>query len=279
MILRRDSNIYLSSMNTPDEFMQNLPEELRKIVRGYSWEENTVGWSESKVFQLTKDQDILYLKINDVESIFNLEKEKTILNWLIGLLPVPEVVFFEKAKKIEFLLLSGVKGEVSHTSTTKEEKRRNITILAEGLKKIHSINPENCPINNNPDKLLELARRRLEKGKIDPNKFDKRWADKSPEEIFEEMEKIKPKKYDLVFSHGDYCLPNVLVKDNHLSGIIDWPYGGINDRYFDLAAVTWSIGYNYGEEWIELFFKEYGIKAIDWDRIHFYQLLNEFFQQ
>jgi aminoglycoside phosphotransferase len=266
-------------MNTPDNLKKDLPEELFNIVDNYSWEENTIGWSGTKVFQLTKGQDVLYLKINEAKSIFNLEKEKNILEWLTGLLPVPEVVFFKRVKEIEYLLLSGVKGKVSHISITEEEKRKNITILADALKKIHSINPESCPINNNPDILLELARERLEKGKIDPDKFDKRWADKSPEEIFEELDKIKPKEYDLVFSHGDYCLPNVLVEDNQLSGIIDWPYGGLNDRYFDLAAVTWSIGYNYGEEWIELFFEEYGIKTIDWDRIHFYQLLNEFFQQ
>ena len=70
-----------------------------------------------------------------------------------------------------------------------------------------------------------------------------------------------------------------MIQNGKLSGFIDWPWGGINDRYFDLAAVTWSIGYNYGEEWVEPFFELYGIKDIDWNKIHFYQMLNEFFQQ
>ena len=168
---------------------------------------------------------------------------------------------------------------MSHKISTEEEKLRNITILAKGLRKIHSIDPSGCPFDNNPDRLIELVQQRLKRGRIDQSKFDERWTKERPSQLFEKLEKIKPRIYDLVFSHGDYCLPNVLVEKNRLSGIIDWPYSGINDRYFDLAAVTWSIGYNYGEEWVEFFFKEYGIKTIDWERISFYQMLNEFFQQ
>ncbi|MCG3225932.1 MAG: aminoglycoside 3'-phosphotransferase [Candidatus Heimdallarchaeota archaeon] len=266
-------------MSIVKDLIKNLPKELQQIIEDYMWEKNTMGWSGTKVFKLTQDKEILYLKINEPTSDFNLEKEKIILEWLAGKLPVPEVIYFEKKNNTEYLLLSEIRGIVSHKTSKDEEKRKNITILAEGLKKIHSINPSECPIDNNPDKLIELARARLKKGKIDSSKFDKRWSDKNPEQLFEELEKIKPKEYDLVFSHGDYCLPNVLVKKNQLSGIIDWPYSGINERYFDLGAVTWSIGYNYGEEWVKFFFEDYGIEDIDWEKIFFFQMLNEFFQQ
>ena len=136
-----------------------------------------------------------------------------------------------------------------------------------------------CPLNNNPDRLLEIARKRMEELSINPEEFDERWQNRSPQQLYEEILKNKPESYELVFSHGDYCLPNVMIQDSQLSGFIDWPYGGINDRYFDFAAVVWSIGYNYGEEWVQLFFEKYGIERVDWKRIKFYQMLNEFFQQ
>ncbi len=261
------------------ELPYNIPIELESVVKSFNWENKTFGYSGTFVFKLSRNQEILYLKINQPKSDFNLEKEKQILEWLNGKLPVPSVLYFDKLNNIEFLLLSEVEGFNSHMTKTDEEKITNIRILAEGLKMIHSINPKECPIDNNPDKMLSLAKARLQKGDIDPSRFDGRWKNRDPTELFEELLKIKPTKFDLVFSHGDYCLPNVIIRNELLSGFIDWPYGGINDRYFDFAAVAWSIGYNYGEEWIESFFKHYGIKEIDWDRIHYYQRLNEFFQQ
>jgi aminoglycoside phosphotransferase len=200
------------------------------------------------------------------------------LNWIKDKLPVPEVVFFSTFEGKEFLLISEIEGKVSFETSSDEEKRHNIRILAEGLKKIHETELSDCPINNSPEKLIQIAKNNLEERKIDNIKFDKRWRKKTPEELLQEILEIKPEKYDFVLSHGDYCLPNILIKDGELNGFIDWAYGGINDRYFDFAAVAWSIGYNFGEEWIKYFFEDYGIEEIDWDKIKFFQMLNEFFQ-
>jgi aminoglycoside phosphotransferase len=46
---------------------------------------------------------------------------------------------------------------------------------------------------------------------------------------------------DIVFSHYDYCLPNVLIRDNQVTGIIDWSGGGYIDRRFDLATALFSM--------------------------------------
>lgn len=46
---------------------------------------------------------------------------------------------------------------------------------------------------------------------------------------------------ELVFGHGDYCLPNVLVRGEHLSGIIDWSRGGYADKRFDLATALFTL--------------------------------------
>ena len=47
-----------------------------------------------------------------------------------------------------------------------------------------------------------------------------------------------PDEEDLVFTHGDYCLPNVMFQDGKLSGYIDLGYAGVGDRYLDFVAVT-----------------------------------------
>ncbi|MCG3258601.1 MAG: aminoglycoside 3'-phosphotransferase [Candidatus Heimdallarchaeota archaeon] len=257
----------------------NLPEELKEILKEFSFEVNNIGCSRAKVFKLFNDEKSLYLKINESSSIFDLEKEKIILEWVSQKLEVPEVIYFGKENDTAFLLISEIEGKVSHLTESDKEKRRNVKILAEGLKKIHSISTAACPIDYSTEKLLQKAKERMEKGNINSDDFDERWSDRSPEVLFEEVKKLKPTDFDPVFSHGDYCLPNILIKEGILGGFIDWSWGGVNDRYFDLASVIWSIGYNYGEEWVKYFLEDYGIENMDWNRLKFFQKLNEFFQQ
>ena len=46
------------------------------------------------------------------------------------------------------------------------------------------------------------------------------------------------------FIHGDFCLPNILVKDGQISGFIDTEAGGIGDPWMDYAWCIWSLEYN-----------------------------------
>lgn len=49
---------------------------------------------------------------------------------------------------------------------------------------------------------------------------------------------------DLVFCHGDWCLPNALAEGDAVTGAVDWPFGGWADRRYDLATTLWSLRYN-----------------------------------
>ena len=257
----------------------NLPPDLEKILDKFDWSINNIGCSKTEVFKLANIEETLYLKVNKPDSVFNLESERILLNWLKNLLPVPEVIFYSKFEGKEFLLISEIEGRVSYEAKTDEEKRSNIRILADGLKRIHALDATKCPIDNSPDYMIQLAKDRMEKGLVRNNEFDERWKNRTAEELFKEILRLKPDKYDLVFSHGDYCLPNIIINNSKLSGFIDLIFAGINDRYFDLAAVAWSIGYNFGPEWVDYFFEDYGLTDIDWEKIRFFQMLNEFFQQ
>jgi kanamycin kinase len=61
-----------------------------------------------------------------------------------------------------------------------------------------------------------------------------------------------------VLIHGDYCLPNVLVEDGHLSGLIDLGGAGLGDPQDDLAAGVWTLQYNYGAGHAREFLDAYG---------------------
>lgn len=257
----------------------DLPNNLVTETQGYKWEKSTIGWSKSDVFKLKhKTKKTLYLKVNNLDLDVNFHHEYKILCWLKNKLPVPDVICYEKTATHEFILMTEIEGSVAFEVYSKTDIETNLTILAKSLQMLHSIDIEDCPVEIPLINLFETAEQNLRKNLVKKENFDSRWKNRDPFELLDELKKQAPEKLDLVLTHGDYCLPNIIIKDGKLSGFIDLGTAGINDRYFDLAAATWSIGYNFGSKWVPYFFKEYGIEEneIDWERIHFYQKLMEF---
>ncbi len=42
---------------------------------------------------------------------------------------------------------------------------------------------------------------------------------------------------DVVFTHGYYCFPNLLLDGPEISGIVDWGIAGISDINRDLMSI------------------------------------------
>jgi aminoglycoside phosphotransferase len=61
-----------------------------------------------------------------------------------------------------------------------------------------------------------------------------------------------------VLIHGDYCLPNVLVAEGRLVGIVDVGRAGLGDPRDDLAAGLWTLHYNFGAGYARQFLDAYG---------------------
>lgn len=64
-----------------------------------------------------------------------------------------------------------------------------------------------------------------------------------------------------VLIHGDSCLPNFMIKDGKLTGIIDLGSAGLGDEDDDLAATVWSLNHNLGPNAGLLFLKAYGYEV------------------
>ena len=87
---------------------------------------------------------------------------------------------------------------------------------------------------------------------------------------------MRPQTEDLVLTHGDYCLPNILLHNGQLSGFIDLGRAGVADRHQDLALAVRSLAYNFGEGWAPLLFAAYGIEP-DETKLAFYTRLDDAF--
>jgi len=258
-------------------FLQNsLPQTLSETLSGYVWQQNLTGFSSSQVFHLkSPGGENLYLKTaHRVDS--ELAEEKQRLEWLTRKLSVPEVRLFVQTDERDYLLISEIEGAGAHEDLWKEDVRRAIELLAKGVRMIHSLPVTDCPFDEALEAKIEQARRRMELGLVDESDFDDERQGRTAEDLFRELIATKPASEDLVFTHGDYCLPNVLFKDWQISGFVDWGRAGVADRYQDIALLARSVCYNFGEKWTPFVFEALEIEP-DWERIDFYKLLDEFF--
>ncbi|MBQ8088852.1 MAG: phosphotransferase [Clostridia bacterium] len=78
-----------------------------------------------------------------------------------------------------------------------------------------------------------------------------------------------------VLVHGDYCLPNIVLSNWHLTGYIDIADSGMGDRHHDLAWGLWSLQYNLKDARCgELFLDAYGRDVVDPPRLRLCGLLS-----
>ena len=256
--------------------MHKIPPSLKDHVQGYEWSPVTIGESRATVHRLfASSRPVLFLKSQRRDPLFGLAGEAARLRWLQGRAPVPRVVDFVEDEAHDYLLMSALPGE--DAATTGLAPDHLVPLLAEALRELHAVDIDDCPFRHTVGDLIARARAVMASGQVDEGNFDSENLGRRPEGIFAEMLARKPESEEWVFTHGDFCLPNVMMHDGRLSGFIDVGTAGIGDRYRDLALVGRSITRNLGDEWVGVFFEHYGLKAPDQDKLRYYRLLDEFF--
>lgn len=259
-----------------------LPLDLQKRLADEHYTLDNIGMSGSQV--LIFADKVLKIQENSVES----EHEVVMLQWLSGKFPVPKVLYHTVENGRSFLLMSRVHGNMSCEKEYLEQPKLLAKILADGLKALWSIDVTDCPVKSGIDEKLAIAQRAVENDEVDmedaePETFGANGFS-SPKELLAWLENNRPAE-EPVLSHGDYCLPNIFVKDGQLSAFIDIGRSGVADKWLDIAICYRSLKHNYdgtytGEAYEgfcpELFFEELGIEP-DWEKIKYYILLDELF--
>ena len=254
-----------------------IPDPLQPFVEGMAWTRITIGESRSHTFRLDRSgHAALYLKIAPRVLWMELLREKKRLDWLQSRLPVPDVVGYEADDRNEYLLITPLPGRHVATLAAEEVDENIVQQLATGLRAIHAIPIHDCPFDMTLDREIEGARHNVANGLVDEADFDETRLGRSATELFEELLSKRPADEDLVFTHGDYCLPNVMMDRGEVSGFVDWGSAGVADRYKDIAIVARSLERNTGEDLTLAFFEAYDLSSPDADKIEYYKLLDEF---
>jgi len=237
-----------------------------------------VGCSGARVYRSTryvvKVQPHAAVAGAHVETLFG-EKER--LRWLANRVPVPSVVAYHRAPDAEYLVMTRVRGiDMSHEDA-KLHARRNAELLARALRELHALPIRDCPFDMTLRTRLAAARERVVTGRVDETDFDEERAGRTALELFNEAVRTRPEQEDLVVTHGDACLPNVIVQGEFVEGFIDVGRAGIADRHADLALAVRDLQADYGEASAQHFLDTYGRGLVSEHKLHYYQLLDEFF--
>ena len=250
------------------------PHELKTKYADWNWE---VVWQygrEALTFRLSNtSHDVRFLKMSQADYFPGLDDEADRMRWAVEYLPVPQVIEQGSDAEVSWLTTRALPGRDATDSAWTKDPERLVGVLAEGLRVFHQAPVETCPCDFRLNRALAHVRRRVELGLIQPERdFHPEFAHLSAEEAVEHLERTRPKAERLVVCHGDYCLPNVLIEEGVATGFVDLGELGVADRWWDLAVATWSVTWNLGPGYEDLFLSEYGVERDD-PQLEFYRLV------
>ena len=262
--------------------MFKLPRNISDLIGDEKFFIDNIGMSDSTVV-LFADK-VLKIQTITEES----EREHRVMKWLQGKLPVPKVLEFERDEKKNYLLMTKMPGEMACADKYMKKPEQLTDSLAKGLQMLWKVDINHCPFSNHLEKKLQLAKYNVDNNLVDlnhvePDTFGKNGF-KNPDHLLEWLNDNKPEE-ELVLSHGDFCLPNIFLTDEKVSGYIDLGRTGIADKWQDIALCYRSLLHNFAGKFTRKqydgfdknrLFNQLGLEP-NWNKICYYMLLDELF--
>lgn len=179
----------------------------------------------------------------------DLTAEAQRMTWAGKFIRVPKVLSCEEYADGQLLITSALPGHSAVSGLGKSDPARSAHAVGQGLRHMHdALSVEACPF----DWGLESRIQHL------PAEQQAEFLAEAPE-------------LDLVVCHGDACLPNTIITDDHkFSAHVDLGTLGLADRWADLAIAAWSTDWNYGPGFEQYVYAGYGIEP-DERKISFYR--------
>ncbi len=264
--------------------MISLPTPILSMTAGKIARRNDIGFSNTTVYEY--EDMVLKISLPDKAA----ENAARMMRWLDGRLPVPRLLCDITENGRRFQLISRINGEMSCAPCHMRRPSDTVDALAEGIRLLWDTDITDCPCHHDLDHALSDARRNIETGIYDaadatPGTFGK-GGFSSPTALLDWLERNRPEE-ELVLAHGDYCMPNILLKETPqgtvLGGFIDLDTMGIADRWQDIALCARSLRLNFAGAYggsaypgldLNRLFAALGVPR-DNERLRYYTLLDE----
>lgn len=249
-----------------------LPLDISSLISNSPWIKKTEGKSGDSCFLVSlQDGNRGYLKSYNGKKRPDYKNEIEIVNWLNGKFSTSKILAHGEKDYHRFILWSQLDGMAGNELVKYYSSELIIKLCAENLKCIHQLPIQHCPSDKSLKFKIPEAITNADDGLVELDDLDKMRKDWSLVQIKEALYESIPDSEDLVFTHGDFCLPNIIFRDTQLSGLIDLGRAGVADRYQDIALALRSLKSNLNQDCDSLFQEHYKlIKNFDHKKIAFY---------
>lgn len=274
-------------MHTTTASALTLPPPLAADLGKHSRSEVGTGESGDSVLRFDRPNgSTVYLKARPIAARSSerpLFDEGERMGWMHAVgLPVPAVLQYHEWKGQEYLVLTAVPGADASVTRPAHQHGAIVAALAAGMRLLHATNISACPFDQTRRVRLAAADARVRAGLVREDDFDETRQGRSATDLYAALVAAPAPSEDRQFTHGDFCLPNVLLVEDgaggfRVSGFVDCGNSGVADPYQDLALCARSVAGNLGEQWVPTLFAKYGLPSVDEDKLRYYQLLDEFF--
>ncbi len=259
-----------------------IPESIAALVGNAPYTTDSVGKSGAAVLCYPD----AVLKIAPESE--NFDSHITMLHWLEDRLPAPKVLATATEGGLQYLLMSRIRGSMACDIRYTKDPSHLVSLLAGAVQVLQAVDTTGCPVTRTLDDDLAEAEYRVAHGLVDvedtePETFGP-GGFRDPEALLCWLQANKPRE-EMVFCHGDLCLPNVFFENGELTGFIDLGDCGIRDKWRDLALCFRSLQHNISGRYAQVpdpcfdpkaLFEKLGIKA-DREKLRYHILLDELF--
>jgi aminoglycoside phosphotransferase len=206
-----------------------------------------------------------------------LAREIAVLRWLDGRAGPPRLLWAGEVEGRPSMLAEALPGTALHQLAPERAEAGLIAAIA-ALRVLHALPIDDCPHDQRLSVKLAEAWRRVEAGEVHRSEFDPDHTGRSAGDLWRTMLAGTPSTEDLVFTHGDACLPNFIVSNRAAAGVVDLGLAGVADRYQDFAILVRSGAHNFPDLDVRAqLTKHYPLDAVDEQKLSFYRTLDEFY--
>lgn len=161
----------------------------------------------------------------------------------------------------DYLVTKDVKGD--DATHWLDDPEKLCEMLADAMKRLHEMPIEGIPVSPCMDAYEQLKVRLGTSGMTEETEINH--TDLSEGAASGRITGIAKLKYDTLI-HGDFCLPNVMIKDAQFEALIDVGLAGVGDRHIDIFWALWSLEYNLKtDKYRDYFLDLYGREYVDMD--------------
>ena len=240
-----------------------LPAQLQPYLQGTPVYDVS-GRSAAKTYRIDRDEEC-FLKIGMPGSLRG-EADMAAYFHRLGL--GAQVLAYCADAERDYLLTARLPGLWACEDMYLGQPKRLCEVFAECLRLLHNTPAPDCP--------YRTLKRWLAKACDGKDLCDARLLT-TPEEELALLRERKEIFTHETLTHGDACLPNVLLQDWRFTGFIDLGGAGLGDPHVDLYWALWSLEYNlqttdYGEYFLDC----YGRQDVDEERLRLCAALGAF---